>query len=508
VDITEECALRTQSQLTPSDLDYKSFTIDQLAVFENKIRETVGGIENVYRLSPMQFGMYYHYLKDEDTSLYFEQFEISLQGEVDRDLLEKSFNMLLARYSVLRTIFVREDCPELLQIVVNKREASLQFVDISDLQGEASDSYIEAFMQNDRDMGFDLASDILIRIALLKTGSTDYKIILSFHHIIMDGWCTGIIFNDLLQIYVSLRKNRPTRLSTVKPYSRYIEWLESRDKKSSLDFWKKYLDEYRHPVELPKSVTPAKDIKTSLEKHHFLLQKELTGKLEMVANENRFTVYALIQTLWGLLLQKLNNTGDGVFGGVVSGRSQIEEAEHMVGLFINTIPIRIRLSNETKTFNRLATDVQQKALAAQPHEYLPLTQIELCSLLNNKLVNHIIVFENYAVKKELSMYSRPNSTGFVIDDLNYSGKTSYDFHIKVVPGEAIEFVFTYNTTFYGPAFVRKVASYFIEMVKQVADNPEIEVEKIELISPVSSEDGDLQHEESDILKEVQGDFGF
>ena len=509
--IINHCTGKKEKELTPSDLDYKNFTIDQLTELEREFRQKNRMIEKIYRLSPMQAGMFYICRVNQDPSLYFEQFEFSLQGEVDRDLLEKSFNLLLARYDVLRTVFVQEGFQEPLQIVLKPRPSSVRFMDISPLELEACAHYIEKFKQTDREEGFDLSADILIRIALLKTGIDSYKVILSFHHTIMDGWCMGIIFKDLIHIYMSLRERQTISLEPVKPYSEFIKWLETWNKEKAWEFWKEYLDGYDRTVGLPKYSKPGKEIEYKLEEYSLVIDEELTTFLVMAAHENQVTINTMLQTLWGILLQKMNQTDDVVFGAVVSGRPhQVEDVEKVVGLFINTIPVRIRLGQGKTTFRQLTKDVQQKSLLSKPHEYLPLADIELCSPLKNKLLDHIMIFENYPVQKEIKRLSKSNSLGFEVTNINVFEKTNYDCNLVVAPGKTILVKFSYNRNLYHTTFIKKVGMYFLGIISQVKNHGNTEVSEIGLIPyPYEkSKPGDLQVKESNILNEVQGDFGF
>jgi amino acid adenylation domain-containing protein/non-ribosomal peptide synthase protein (TIGR01720 family) len=507
--IIEHCVNKQQQELTPSDMDYKKFTIDELAALETKFSEKKLFIENIYRLSPMQSGMFYHYLMDDDTSLYFEQYEVALQGRIDKDLLEMSFNKLLERYDVLRTFIVQENCPEPLQMVIKQEFTPLQFVDIATLPEEGLGSYIETFKKEDRQKGFDLSKDKAIRIALIKTGVDSYKIIWSFHHIIMDGWCMGIVFKDLIQIYVSLCENQPLKLEAVKPYSEYIQWLEGWSKEDALEFWDDYLNGYQQPIGLPKRANDSANVVNNVEKYQFSIDEESTDKLVTIANENQVTVNTLIETIWGILIQKMNQTIDVVFGKVVSGRPQLlEDVEYMVGLFINSIPVRIKLEETIETFPQLIQDVQQKALLCQAHEYLPLADIESCSSLKNNLLDHIIIFENTPVQETLGHLSSTTPIGFEIVDVTVIEKTNYHFCLLVAHRKNISITFLYNPETYDAGFMKKTAFYFKEIINQIQTNKNIAVKNIQLYGQESQSQGEEQRIEPTVREEILGEFGF
>jgi NRPS condensation-like uncharacterized protein len=144
-------------------------------------------ISDVYPLTPMQMGMLFHSLLDKESTAYFEHFLFILKGEVDCHLLEKSFNALIERYDILRTIFHLEDKDQPLQIVLKQRKSKVYFENIDHLNREEQEQYVQDFMAKDKKRGFDLTRDMLMRLSLLKTGKDSYKLIWSFHHILMDG---------------------------------------------------------------------------------------------------------------------------------------------------------------------------------------------------------------------------------------------------------------------------------------------------------------------------------
>ncbi len=199
-------------------------------------------IKNIYPLSPMQEGMFFHALYEPTSSVYFEQTSYRMHGQLNIPLIEKSINELFRRYDILRTVFSQKKADQLLQIVLKEREADFHFEDIS--HRDNKEDYVGEFKKKDRDRVFDLSRDVLMRVAVLKVGPEEYEFIWSHHHILMDGWCMGILITEFLQIYNCFLENRPYKLPAVIPYSEYIGWLERQDKKRSADYWNCYLEDY------------------------------------------------------------------------------------------------------------------------------------------------------------------------------------------------------------------------------------------------------------------------
>lgn len=214
--------------------------------------ENATKIQRVYPLSPMQEGMLFASLLQENSTAYVEQVTLSLRGRVDGLLLQKSFGKVIERYDALRTAFIYEKLHKPRQVVLKQRNIDLHLQDISSLGELEKQLYLENFKREDRERGFDLAKDPLLRAALIKTAEDLYRLVLSFHHTILDGWCIGIILNNLLQAYRSLQNGEPLATEPAVPYENYITWLSKQNKEESLRYWQKYLEGYERQVTLPR----------------------------------------------------------------------------------------------------------------------------------------------------------------------------------------------------------------------------------------------------------------
>ena len=479
INIISHCVKKQRKELTPSDLTYPHLSIDQLEA----ITQQLGDIEDIYELTPMQAGMLFHALKNEESSAYVEQVVFSIEGHIDRDLLKKSFNILVERYDILRTLFYYEQVDQPLQIVLKHRAANIYFEDIGHLNQEAKNLYLKEFQLKDRKRGFELSKDMLIRVSLLKTGETAYKLVWTFHHILMDGWCTGIVFKELLYVYQRLSHHQTLELAPVTKYSSYIRWLKRQDKEEGLNYWQAYLEgcEEQSNGQVPTlgKQKNEKDGQYLQDEYLMVLEQPLTNSLNRLARENRVTMNTLVQTLWGLLLQRYNNTDDVVFGTVISGRpSGISGIEEMVGLFINTIPVRIK-SNGKKTFSRLIKENQDQALKAKSYEYLPLADIQANSYLKRELIQHIMVFENYPLEKEVKNINE--TPDFYVRGLQSYEQTNYDFNIIVIPGRQLSIKFIFNSLLYEKEWVERISIHLKHMVEHVTRDPGIQTKEIDII---------------------------
>ncbi|MFC2146097.1 condensation domain-containing protein, partial [Acidobacteriota bacterium] len=474
------CIKKESKELTPSDLTYPHLSIDQLEAFTHQL----GDIEDIYELTPMQAGMLFHALNNEESTAYIEQMVFSIEGHINKDLLKKSFNCLVERYEILRTLFYYEQVDRPLQIVLKHRPGDIYFEEIGHGNQEAQNRYLNEFYLKDIKRGFDLSKDILSRVSLLKTGETAYKVVWTFHHILMDGWCTGIVFKELLYIYQRFSHSQPLELEPVTKYSSYIRWLKLQDKEEGLSYWQAYLEGYEEQTggQVPTfgKQTRLKDERYLQGEYLFTINQLLTNGLNRLARENRVTLNTVLQSLWGLLLQRYNNINDVVFGAVVSGRpSEINGIEQMVGLFINTIPVRIK-SNGEKTFPRLIKEIQAQAIKAKSYEYLPLADIQANSYLKRELIHHIMVFENYPLEKEVKNINE--NPGFYVQHLQTYEQTNYDFNIVVLLGRQLSIKFIFNSLVYEKDWVERISLHLEYMIEQVTRNPGIQAKEIEIIT--------------------------
>jgi bacitracin synthase 3 len=443
-------------------------------------------IQNIYPLTPMQEGMLFHSLLEKGSSAYFEQAVLSVKGEVNVDLFEKSFNRLIQRYEILRTVFRYEKVDKPVQIVLTEREAQVYVEDLSGLEEKAKEVSVESFIRKDKQKGFDLTRDFLMRISILKTGPSAYKIIWSHHHILMDGWCLGIIIRDFMQCYRSFRNNAPLQLDPVVPYSDYIRWIERQNRKEAESYWKSYLEGYDSTVVFPQK--PGYTDGYRQQALEMKLDKELVSRVSSLASGLSVTVNTILQACWGIVLQRYNNTRDTVFGSVVSGRpAALPGVESIVGLFINTLPVRVT-SHEGQVFSDLAKDVQQKSAASIPHDYFPLAEIQAHTGQKQELINHIMVFENYPVSEDAKK-TDGELTGYVVEDFVMHEQTNYHFNLLVIPGEELLVKFDYNEERYDTGFVRSIARHFRNVIEEVSANPGISVSGIRMLA--EDEVGDI-----------------
>jgi len=423
----------------------------------------------------MQEGMVFHALTDQHSSAYLEQFTFTVNGKLEISQFKESLQQLAAKYAILRTAFVTSGVKQALQVVGKQRDIEFTVAD-----GRVKT--VREYQELDKQRGFDLRHDPLMRVTIVQENDQRSHVLWSFHHILMDGWCLGIIIQEFFAIYRNLTSGTPLMLSPVQPFSSYIQWLEKQDKEQARAYWETFVSGYTEHAGLPKRSVRLQGDYVKQE-HAFVLDAGMTQGLEQVARQHHVTLNTLIQTVWGLLLQKYNRSQDVVFGAVVSGRpAELPDVERMVGLFINTIPVRVTSGAEQRVSD-LLRQVQEAALSSERHAFYPLYEIQSHSGLGQGLVDHIVVFENYPMTSEVGeAINSSDAYEFTVDDLEVSEQTNYNFNVIVVPGSELFLKFQYNSLVYDPQIVRNMEGHVKQIAAQLIEDAGRSHESIEIVT--------------------------
>jgi len=457
-----------ENTLTPSDLTYKGLAIDQLREIS-----TVAPIEDVYKLSPLQQGIYYHWVSSKASTLYFEQLSYKLGGQrLTIAHVKSAFRKLVQRYPVLRTRFTSDYGIEPLQIVYKDVKEDFTYHAITQ---ETGSKEVQAIKDQDRIQGFDPNGQSQVRLIILDLGNDSYEFVWSFHHILMDGWCISILLNDFDQILRSLHNNETLTLPKPLLYSNYIKWLDKVDIKTSLSYWKEYLSSYNKAVDIPFLNTSQGNIITTNHVDKILtIGGEAHKDFMDLCNKQSITQNTFIQGVWGCLLGQYNNTNDVMFGSVVSGRpGELSGVELMVGLFINTIPVRVQYQ-QTDTPLEVLKNLHTTSITSKPHHYLNLSDVQAQSSLGMDLMNHIVVFENYPIQEAIESDLQSNASSdwnLSLEGQEVFEQTNYDFNLLIVPGAtSINIVFRYDECKLETTFMNALLEHFKAMFNQFIYN--------------------------------------
>ncbi|MFC7446954.1 amino acid adenylation domain-containing protein, partial [Rhodococcus daqingensis] len=379
--------------LTPSDLPLVSLSQDQIELFESRYPS----VEDLWSLSPLQHGLLFHALLTEGmpdvVDVYTAQFVLDLAGSVDAERLRRATDRLLVRNPNLRSVFLVDEAVGSVQVVVGETRAPLTVHDLSGLD-EASVSVERGrILDADRAAGFDMATPPLIRLTLLALAADRWQLVFTNHHVILDGWSTPLVIRELMALYAM--DGDDSALPRSRDYKDYLQWLAEQDRAQSLETWRTALAGVDDPTLLAPAVQGVNHAAVP-GKVEGALTAEETARAEALAAELGVTLNTLVQTAWALVLGMLSGRGTVVFGATVSGRpADLSGVESMAGLFINTIPVAVRLDSRERVRDLLVR-LQSEQAGLLDHHFVGLTDIHRAAG-DAALFDTAVIYESYPV---------------------------------------------------------------------------------------------------------------
>ncbi|HEY2740462.1 MAG TPA: condensation domain-containing protein, partial [Thermoanaerobaculia bacterium] len=408
-------------------------------------------VEMLDELSPMQQAMLFHSLMAPGSGVYVIQMSLRMTGGLDLPAFEQAWRSLVARHPVLRTAFFWEDMETPRQVTF--REVSLEITrtswrDVGDVGGigdiggmgaAEQEERLAAFLAADRARGFDLAEAPLLRLALFELAEDVHQLVWTQHHLITDGWSQGLVLHELLRTYGALTAGHDPALPPVPGFHEYLVWLQRQDLGANEAFWRRSLDGFSTPTFLAARTDRTERIAepdgTDARRRDLALPAAVSAALRAVARRRRLTLNTLAQGAWALLLAQESSREDVAFGVTAAGRpADLPGAESIVGPFLNTLPLRVRLAPEHRLHGWLA-GLQEQQVEARRHEHAPLVDVQRWSGLpaGVALFDHILVFENLLLPEE----SAHPVAGLKIEEGAGSSLTNYPLNVVVVPGNEL-----------------------------------------------------------------------
>ena len=336
----------------------------------------------LFPLTSIQQGMLFHTLYDTTSGIDIVQILCDLPESLDVSAFQAAWQQLIAHHSVLRTCFRWQGLDVPLQQVMPMVTAAWQFEDWRPLSQQEQDEALSCFLKTDRQQGFDLSQAPLLRFALFHCQENVYQFVWTFHHILLDGRSFPIILQELFTLYETLCQNDQddapiTQLPARRPFQDHIAWLQTQKFDKAQPFWQGYLQGYEQPIQLPTLPATSKD--TSYYEQTLTFSDEETAPLKTVAAAHDLTLNTLVQGAWALLLSRYSGSDDVVFGATrACRRSSVTGADAMVGLLINTLPVRVRLPTAQSCLSWLQ-ELRTQQRQIWPYEQTPLPQVQAWS---------------------------------------------------------------------------------------------------------------------------------
>ncbi|HEU0078824.1 MAG TPA: amino acid adenylation domain-containing protein, partial [Longimicrobiaceae bacterium] len=333
----------------------------------------------------------------------------ALRGQLDPDAFRRAWQGVLNRHSALRTAFPLSPAGGYVQVVRRRVEVPFVQEDWRALPAAGQEAALEAYLREDRIRGFDPGSAPVMRVALFRTGEAAYFLVWSFHQMLLDGWSLPLVFRDLMSLYEAHAQGQEREAGGGRPYGDYVAWLRRQDLGRAECFWREALAGFATPTPLPLDGTGTAAAEAGIGEAVLRLGAGESAALLATGRRHGLTMNTLLQGAWGLLLARYSGDEEVLFGTTVSGRpAELPGVEEMVGLFINTLPVRVRVTAAGELPGWLAA-LQEQNLALREHEHTPLVQVQGWSDVprGTPLFESIVVYENYPIETGSGTAERP-----------------------------------------------------------------------------------------------------
>nr|WP_232836296.1 non-ribosomal peptide synthetase [Mycolicibacterium smegmatis] len=444
--------------LTPSDIAPASLAQAQIDELQQQYR-----IADVLPLTPLQKGLLFHAGAVEDLGdLYAMQLDITIAGPLDTERLHDAVHTVVARHPHLAARFCQQfDQP--VQIIPAEPQIPWQYLELDD----TTEDQIQQVCAAERTAVCDLSNPPAFRTTLIRTAPEQYRVVLTNHHIVLDGWSLPILLGEIFASY------HDQRLPAATPYRRFVTWLAERDLDAARTAWREVLDGFDRPTLVGRSST--------LEAEHHVMSsrvpEQMARALAGLARSCHTTVNTVLQAAWAQVLTGLTGHHDVVFGTAVSGRpTDLPGAETMVGLMINTIPVRATIK-PTTTVQGLIHQLHDAHNHTLEHQHLALNEIHRATG-HDQLFDTLFVYENYPIDTHASLDFRELAiTGFASRE-----STHYPLTMQVTPGDELGLRIEYATDVFDPASIDSLINRLQRVLAAMTDDPTQPVATIDMLS--------------------------
>ena len=428
--------------------------------------------------------MLFHSLLSPESGIYITQVSCRLR-DLDASIFAQVWQQLIDRQSILRSAFVWKNVEKPLQVVGRHVGLGLEQQDWRGLSLSVQEERFEAYLEADQKAGFNLMKAPVMRLALFRTGERDYKFLWSHHHILMDGWSVSLLLSDFFNLYKAVSGNENHSGERRRPYRDYIGWLQQQNLGQAEAFWRRTLKGFDEPTRLgielnniDADLLPPQS--RNYEEQHINLPESTTAGLHKLGREQQVTLNTVVQGAWALLLSRYSGSEDVVFGATVSGRpASLAGVEEMVGLFINTLPVRVKVESEEGVGGYLRR-LQEQQVEVRQYEYSPLVEVQGWSEVGRgvRLFDTIFVFENYPVTGIL----KESSWGLDVSEVRSIERSNYPLTLIALPGITLRLNLIYDSERYDAASMAQMLKHLETLLEAIAIKPEQPLAALSLLT--------------------------
>ena len=479
--LISHCLSQQAGGYTPGDFPLTALNQQQIMGLEKRYPT----LTDIYPLSPMQAGMLFHTLHSPELDAYFEQFSFQITGNLNIAAFRQAWQTVINRHTILRTAFLTLATSEPLQLVSQTVDLPWEILDWQHLSEQRQGILLKKWLSEDKARSFVLEKAPLMRLTLVKLTKNTSQFIWSCHHLLLDGWSCAILIKEVLTYYKSLSQGAQLTLPSTIPYKVFIKWLLTQDRFSAETFWKKQLKGF----ETPTTLSLLKEVITTdqldgLAIGRLTFDEIQTKQIEAFTRTNHITLNTLVQGSWAILLSRYTRELDVIFGVSVSGRNAgIRAIESAVGLFINTLPFRVKHS-ENQTLLPWLQALQSQQVAQENYSYCSLVDIQDWSEIpkGQNLFETLVVFENYPIDDAVKARDLENNQDLQVRLTTAYERTNYPVTLVCVPGPKLQLQLCYEMNSFSSKRMQQLLSHLQNIIACMIASPGQRISHISLLT--------------------------
>ncbi|WP_164003031.1 non-ribosomal peptide synthetase, partial [Pyxidicoccus caerfyrddinensis] len=451
---------------------------------DSLLQQTGPDVEDIYPLSPTQQGMLFHALLSPESTVYFMQHSWAIHSALDAAALHQAWQSTSERIPILRTSFHWQGLNAPLQVVHTRLPCAFEVLDWRSLPASEQHERYQHFLLEERQRGFELRRAPLMRMVAFRLQQDVWRIHWSHSHLLLDGWSLGLVLQEFFSLYDACLSARSAPPATRPPFRDYIAWLRQRDDSADAAFWRDSLSDFSSPTTLPGDThaSPPQGQAPSHPIHELLLSAEAAASLRDVSREHQLTLNTLALAAWALVLSRYSGEQDVVFGSTFAGRPpELPGSGAMVGIFINSLPTRVRVPSGGSALLPWLQSLQAQQLELRQYEHSPLVQVQSFSQLPRgaTLFESLLVVENYPIDASL----RQRSSFLDVREAIAAERSNYPLALAVIPGtSSVRLLLSHDEPRFPAPAMRRLLAHWRTVLECLVARPEARLDDVSLLS--------------------------
>ncbi|MGQ0524433.1 MAG: amino acid adenylation domain-containing protein [Betaproteobacteria bacterium] len=442
------------------------------------------GVTEAYELSPLQAGMLFHAVDGRIPGVDIEQIVIVLREPLDDRRFERAWRRVVERHAILRTRFRWSGASHPFQEVLDRVSLPVRRRDWTGLTAAQCTDRFHDLLTEDRLEGFDLDSAPLLRLTLVRVAEAEHWVLWTFHHALLDGRSFALVLHEVFAMYEAYAEDREASLSDPRPFREYIEWLRALDHDSARQYWQQALAGFRAPT--PLVIARDRELRDIPGKawgtHEIRCSRELTAALSALARETSVTLNTVLQGAWAVLLHRYSGERDIVYGSTRACRkSALGGADDMIGIFINTLPIRVHADPEM-TIAALLRELRRQQLVLRDYEHTPLTKVQSWSEVprGTPLFETLLVYEHHTLDAQMQSSRHDSAPRHFY---YYYGQTNFPLTVAAYGGEEMLVQLQYSRCRFEDAAAARMLGHLHALLQSLARSPHAKLKDLSLLAP-------------------------